>query len=114
MREKKGEEIGLKINYNESRFMETHSYLSKTMILIRPPVVLGWRQCAERAVEHSPRARYLLLLGEELAVVHPDARHLVHEDEAALEAVVDLVVARVRDAPPLDLLPPNLARNRAR
>jgi hypothetical protein len=42
------------------------------------------------------------------ALTNPNARHLVHEDEAPLEAVVHLVIARVSDASALDLLPPHL------
>jgi hypothetical protein len=41
-------------------------------------------------------------------LTNPNARHLVHEDEAPLEAVVHLVIARVSDASALDLLPPHL------
>ena len=44
----------------------------------------------------------------ELAVVDPDPRHLVHPHQAPLEAVVGLVVARVRHAAALHLLPAHL------
>ena len=70
--------------------------------------MLCWWESPEGPVEDPSRPRDLLLFGEKLAVVHPDARHLVHEDEAALEAVVDLVVAGVRDAPTFNLPPPHL------
>ena len=43
-------------------------------------------------------------------LTYPDARHLVHEDQAALKAVVHLVVAGVGDAAPLHLLPPYLQK----
>ena len=72
------------------------------------PVMLGGWQGAQSTVHHSPCARYALLLHQKLAVVDPDARHLVHEDEAALKTVVDLVITRVCNATSLDLLPSHL------
>ena len=63
------------------------------------PVVLGGRQSAEGPVKHPPGPGHLALLGEELAVVNPDPGHLVHPDQTPLKAVVDRVIARIRDRP---------------
>jgi hypothetical protein len=42
---------------------------------------------------------------EELAVVDPDARHFVHEDQGALIRVVNRLEGRVGDAFGLDAIP---------
>ena len=70
--------------------------------------MLCGRECSERPVEHPAGLGDLLLLDEELAVVDPDPRHLVHEDKAALEAVVHLVEPGVGYTTALYLLPSNL------
>ena len=72
-------------------------------------MLCGW-QGSKRPVENSTSLRDPLLLDEELAVVHPDPRHLVHEDQAAFEAVVHLIIARVSYTPALDLFPPDLRK----
>ena len=73
--------------------------------------MLRWRKSPESTIKHSSGLRDPLLAGEKLAVVHPDTRHLVHEDEAALEAVVDLVITGICDAATFYLLPPDLRYN---
>ena len=70
--------------------------------------MLGWRESSECSVKYSSCPGYLLLLGEELTVVHPHPGHLVHKDEAPLEAVVDLVVSWICDTTTLDLFPAHL------
>ena len=72
------------------------------------PVVLCGREGPERPVAHPPSGRHLALLRQELDVVDPDARHLVHEDQRPLEAVVDGVIAGVGDHSVLHLLPADL------
>ena len=74
------------------------------------PVVLGGWQSTQSSVKHAPGPGHLALLGEELAVVNPDPRHLVHEDQAALEAVVHLIIAGVSYTPAFDLFPPDLRK----
>ena len=70
------------------------------------PVVLGDGQSPQGTVKDAPRPRDLFLVDQKLAVVHPNPRHLVHEDECPLEGVVDLVEGRIRNATVLDLFPP--------
>ena len=72
------------------------------------PVVLCGREGPQRPVADPPRGRHLALLRQELDVVDPDARHLVHEHQRPLEAVVDGVVAGVGDDTVLHLLPADL------
>ena len=67
------------------------------------PIVLCDWEGAQCPVHHSPGARDFPLVDEEGAVVHPDARHLVHEDERALEGVVHLLEDRIRHAAASDL-----------
>ena len=70
--------------------------------------MLGGRKSPQCPIKDSPRFRDFLLLCQKLHVVDPDTWHLVHEDQTALETVIDLVITGVRDASAFYLLPPHL------
>lgn len=53
--------------------------------------MLSDRKGLQSSIKGAPSARDDALVSEELEIVRPDAWHLVHEDKAALEAVVDVL-----------------------
>ena len=65
-------------------------------------------QRPQRAIKRASRARHVSLVDEELAVVEPDARHLVHEGEGSLEGAVRRLVRRVGGARAVNLVPAQL------
>lgn len=55
------------------------------------------RQGADGTIEGPSGASDELLIGEDLQVHNPDARHFVHSDEGSLESVVESVELGVID-----------------
>lgn len=77
--------------------LETRRPQSTHQVQLPYAIVLRDGQRLQRAVEGAPGARDQPLLHQQLQVLRPHPRHLVHADQRALVGVVQAPQLRVRD-----------------